>query len=661
MKPIVLAIVLSSAAVLFASESLPYKELAPGYSRTRSMVMARSIDVPSRAHLDFAAYNANPVRFDPEKQKPKKPAQPVTLRDMTFKGALLKAVATIEETPLTKNEVSSPYAWAPLMNLLWTELKADGFRKLGSAIIGEKWNDPEIFKPYQDIAALYLHRSGDKIELWVKIEFMPWVKFLKGIQDADNDGFREIFGLLSTGSIEASQLEASVGFITGDYATRPLNREEIVDWANVLASYWYPTLNTDIVTMDGFSSWPTAETEVKVRKAAKKLVIDDPVAVIRGNPYGKVLYNVFVVPKLGKSKVEQSATVAHTVAALDTAVSANFRGNNERFVQELKPWGDYAAWHKDLALVHNELKNVLSRLPAEQMGIQGKDGWLFFRKSIDYILAPDDLTKQPPDKNPLSYLVEFKSYLDKNNVNFLFVAVPCKEELYPEKLGLHPGDVTGAIVAPYGRKFLADLQKNGIEVIDLLPAFLEAKTGDALSTEPLYQKHDTHWTNRGLQVASRFIADRIRTFSWYDSCAAQKVAYTTRDTIILRQGDIVERIPEAVRGDYPAASIEARQVLTPEGTKYKPVASGPVMLIGDSFTGVFELVDCKGAGVGANIAHQTALPVDILTGWGGGPMIMNKMLRIRKATIGAKRLVIYMMTARDLYNFSQGWEKLKVE
>jgi hypothetical protein len=40
---------------------------------------------------------------------------------------------------------------------------------------------------------------------------------------------------------------------------------------------------------------------------------------------------------------------------------------------------------------------------------------------------------------------------------------------------------------------------------------------------------------------------------------------------------------------------------------------------------------------------------------------MNKMVRLRSKTLETKRLVIYMMTARDLYNYSQGWEKLNVE
>ncbi|GAF94827.1 unnamed protein product, partial [marine sediment metagenome] len=53
--------------------------------------------------------------------------------------------------------------------------------------------------------------------------------------------------------------------------------------------------------------------------------------------------------------------------------------------------------------------------------------------------------------------------------------------------------------------------------------------------------------------------------------------------------------------------------------------------------------------------------VDIITSWGGGPLVRNKMIRARKDDMHVKRLVVYLMAARDLYNYSLGWEKLKIE
>jgi hypothetical protein len=660
MNLFICTMVLSIACIARPSGAAPYKELVPGFNRTKSPVMVRSIDVPTLANLDYAAYAANPIRFDPEKQRPKRPAKKVTIGEMTFNGALVKAVSTIAGTPLTKDELDHPIAWAPLMNLLWTGIKADGLQKIGATIIGEKWNDPDIFKPYQDIAALYLHATGGgKTEFWVKIEFMPWVPFLQGIDDADKDGFKEIYGLLNAAKVDSAQGGKTVAFIDGDYRRKLLTNSEITDWANVLASYWYPTLNTDLVDMSAAVQWPTGRTEPRVRAALKKLTVKTPAAVIRGNPYGKALYNVFVVNGLDETPAPEKAPAASPVRSglLDSALSANFQENDRRFTKELQPWGDYPAWVRALAPVRDGVEKALAGVPKDQMGIVGNDGWLFFRKSIDYILAPD-LSLQPPDKNPIPRLLEFKAYLDKNNINFLFVAVPCKEEIYCDKLGVRPSKGSGGIIAPYGRKFLADLQKSGIEVMDLLPLFLEAKAADTLSTEPVYQKQDTHWTTRGLDAAAALLAERIGRYAWFAGCGDLKKNYTVFDTTILRQGDIVERIPEAQRTNYPAALLAAQQVIGPDGGKYKPAPDAPIMLIGDSYTGVFELVDGKSAGVGAHIAQKTGLPVDILTGWGGGPMVMNKLLRTRKKSLGNKRLVIFMMTARDLYNYSQGWEKL---
>jgi alginate O-acetyltransferase complex protein AlgJ len=59
------------------------------------------------------------------------------------------------------------------------------------------------------------------------------------------------------------------------------------------------------------------------------------------------------------------------------------------------------------------------------------------------------------------------------------------------------------------------LQESGVEVIDLLPLFLKAKRDDPKSIEPLYQKQDTHWTNRGLQIAAAALAQRIKEYSWF--------------------------------------------------------------------------------------------------------------------------------------------------
>jgi hypothetical protein len=173
--------VLLVCAFLFIATQLfaaPFENVTKSYNRVTSRVMIRSIAVPTLANLDYAVYTANPIRFDHQAVSPKKPAKKIGLANLTFGGALVSPCVTLSQTPLSAAEKDMPLAWDPLQNKLWEITKSDEISKIGVKIIGEKWADPSVFMAYQEIAAAYLHGQGDTTQVWVKIEFKPWVKFL---------------------------------------------------------------------------------------------------------------------------------------------------------------------------------------------------------------------------------------------------------------------------------------------------------------------------------------------------------------------------------------------------------------------------------------------------------------------------------------------------
>jgi alginate O-acetyltransferase complex protein AlgJ len=645
----------------------PYETVNKNFNRITSRVMIRAIAVPTLAALDYSAYSANPVRFDPQKVTPKKPAKKIGLSDLSFGGALLNQCPDPSQTPLTPQEIAQPMAWDPLQNKLWELAKTDVFARIGTQISGEKWTDPSIFIPYQEIAALYLHGSGENAQLWAKIEFKPWVKFLDpSIPDRDQDGFREIYGQLNLDAVDTALERTVFEWMANDYCTTVLNREQVVDWANILASYWYPKLNTDVVDITGQPRWPTAETEKDIVKELKGLTVADPLVVIRGNPYGKKIYNLFVV-KFAEPTQQQAVstalpTVTATPAALDSAISRNFTENNARFNAEVKAFGLYPTWAQKEISIRDAIGSFVKNLPTSQKGFVGKDDWLFFTGEIAY-LNGGDLSQQAVDKNPLPHLLELQKMLKAHNISLIFVPVPNKSDVYFEKLPTaNAPKAPATILNPWGRKFLSDAQSAGIEVIDLLPALLEAKKQDGKASEALFQRHDTHWTTRGLLIASQLIAERIKQYNWYPAAAQNPVRYTLKDTTVMRQGDIVDKLSETDKTKFGPVQIAAQQVLNPDGSLYKPShPESPILLMGDSFTGVFELVDCKAGGVGAHIAAATGIPVDIITSWGGGPLVRDKMYRARKNDLDKKRVVVYMMVARDLYDYSQRWLPMEIK
>lgn len=646
-------------SLVVCAQAAPYQELVPKFDRIKSNCMVRQVEFPTMANLDYSAYDRNPVLFDIQKAKPKKPSEPITLATMTFNGSLSDVKDQISGTPLTESEKGQPLAWRALSKRLWEVVKEQKFQNYVSTINGYKWGDPSVALPYQEIATAYIHKGESGSEIWVKIEFAPWVNFITTVvDDEDKDGVREIYGKLSTQDIAADSLSKALKYIEGDYTKRRLTREEMVDWITDLASYWYPTKNTDIIDMTGQEFWPNEQTKKVAFKTLKGLRVKNPLAVVEGKPFSpkKPIYNVYVVnePVTSDAAPDQTTTVAANASqkVLDTLISKNFKDNNARFEKEIKTYGSYENWAKKNSSFLESLKKYMASLPAEQMGFKGKADWVFFRKSVDYVVG-GDLNIQSKEKNPIPHLVEFQNYLKSQGVSMIFVPIPNKEEVYFEQLPTEVKAPQIPLVNPYSRKFLKDAQAAGIEVIDLLPLFLKAKEQDKNSKENVYQRQDTHWSNRGLQIAAEAIAARVKEFAWYNDVT--KMAFTSVDTTFSRQGDIVDRLPEADRPNYPPVVLEAKQVRMPEGTPYKPNKAFPILLIGDSFTGVFESVDCKSAGVGAHIASKTGIPVDIITSWGGGPLVREKSMNARAKDLPVKRLVIYMMVARDLYNYKDSW------
>ncbi|MBN1760699.1 MAG: hypothetical protein JW863_20390 [Chitinispirillaceae bacterium] len=651
------------AVLPIAVGAVPYQELVPGFKRLKSSVIVRKIDVPTAANLDFAAYDRNPVLHDPPGKKPKKNPSSIAVNGLTFEGALKFPVKNLGATPLSKEEKDRPMAWKPFNKRSWQVVKDDFLQGVVGRINGYKWADPEVYQPYQEVATIYLHEQEHLPEFWVKIEFAPWVSFVRQLEDEDGDGYRELYGKLNIDAMNADSLAKIVAWVKHDYTVTLLDRQQMTDWITDLASYWYPTRNTDILDLGEDGVWPDKRTKRRIVRELDGLAVTSPLAVVEGKPFSpdRPIYNVYIVETPPETPVAREAppsTPRSEAGIAEAVLSDNFRKNSRVFSSEVARYGSYKKWEEANYPFFDGVRSWLLTFPPEQMGLEGNDGWLFFRKSFDYILS-GDIGQQALFRNPLPHITELKNYLNSQGVDLLFVAVPNKEEVYYRYLSDSIPAPNVPILTPYGRKFFADLQQAGVEVIDLLPAYLDAREKDSLSGMFLYQKQDTHWTGRGMEIAADLIAGRIREYSWYKR-GMDTVAYTLRDTIVQRSGDLADRLPTDRQAVYKPQSIAVRRVFNPDGTPYRGNhIGGPILLIGDSFTGVFELVDCKSAGIGSHIAARCRLPVDIITSWGGGPMVRQKMLRSRGKYLDRKRVVVYLMVARDLYDYSQGWDPLR--
>jgi alginate O-acetyltransferase complex protein AlgJ len=316
--------------------------------------------------------------------------------------------------------------------------------------------------------------------------------------------------------------------------------------------------------------------------------------------------------------------------------------------------------------LHEALRRQLDHMAAGSKAFAGSSGFLFFGQSVRAVLG-GDLAKQKGDKNPITAIVRFRKLLAEHGVDLLFVPVPTKVEIFPDKAGTAPGKdasrlgrFVGEVVNPYERKFLLELADKGVETVDLLPALLEQAKADRAKPagEALYQAQDTHWSTRGLELAARVIAERVRTYPWYKAVEDHKRVYRIKDASFTRHGDLHSRLPEAEKAKHQPETLLGHQVVNADGSFYEDDADSPIVLLGDSFTGVYQLMDCEHAGVSAHLARELGIAQDLVMSYGGGPNVRQKLLRRGTKALASKRLVIWMMTERDLWDFWEGWEPL---
>ncbi|MGD9497502.1 MAG: hypothetical protein AB7Y46_14470 [Armatimonadota bacterium] len=617
------------------------------FDRCASRVMVRAVERPDRATLDVAAYDRNPLFHYPLSAPLAAPAPAPALGELTFGGALEAATICdrLGETPLTEAERARPLAWQPLTKYLLErnyELAAP-LLVVGARVSAERWGNDELSRPLQQIALAYLHGE----ELWVKVEFRPELTWVPA-GDEDGDGYAEIYARLAVPPLAAELREA----ILTDYMGRTLGAEEIDGYFYQLCSDWYQSLQTYLLAADQIRPWPNAETEAEVAGELDGRVIANPTAVIRGLPYGTPMYNVFVV-------AGGEATAAGGAALLGGAGGVTAAGEAEELPAggdwqgELARWGgSWEGWVQSLGRFRADLRAMLQDVPDDTSGIVGRDGWLFFRGDLEYLLA-GDLRDQPEGKNPWPAILDFHRQLQERGVDLLVVVIPTKAEVYPEKLSVHAPGTDGPWVAPYCRKLLSELSAAGVHVVDLLPAFMAQRDR---GPDPLYMPQDTHWTNRGVRLAATLIARRVRAYQWYGGLGASADRYGVRPVPCTRLGDIVGMLPEAERAAYRPMQLEAQQVVGVDGTPYADDQASPIVMLGDSFTGVFHFEDCKHAGLSAHLARELGLPIDLIMAQGSGPRIRVQLARRGPEALTGKRLVIWTMVSRDLHNYWANWD-----
>ena len=309
---------------------------------------------------------------------------------------------------------------------------------------------------------------------------------------------------------------------------------------------------------------------------------------------------------------------------------------------------------------------------AGTIAVMGREEWLFFGPELRHLsvgrfwveaAAEVSKARRPENADPLTAILDFQRQLDKAGIELLFVPVPPKAVVYPDRLAEATSfEIPPPALFPQYGAFYRLLRKEGVEVLDLTPEFLADRRQQE---DPLYCRHDTHWSGRACVLAARRIAAILRERAWCEEIPQRPFAHEWRTIEIA--GDLWRSLGEE---SLPKERLRLRFVGARTDAGLEPIPpdpSSPVLLLGDSHTLVFHAggdMHARGAGLIDQLAVELGWAVDLLGVRGSGStsarISLYRRFRGDPDYLAAKKLVIWCLNAREFTESVDGWRRVPV-
>jgi hypothetical protein len=336
--------------------------------------------------------------------------------------------------------------------------------------------------------------------------------------------------------------------------------------------------------------------------------------------------------------------------------------------------------------------------------VVGRDGWLFYRPDVRYLVEPDRSEPVRADSiwiAPASGLTEresvaraivrFRDQLKERGIELLVAPAPGKPSVCPDQLTSRAQGQAAVFPSPT-LELIAALRRQDVAVVDLFAALQSARTSARAGAEPsaLYLARDTHWTPRGAAIAAHAVALALSEKGWSPPATTE---FEARAIALQRWGDILEmmQIP-GLREASLAETVECRQVRDPvfgllvpapserPGAYKHPASKSQVLLLGDSFSRIYQFPEPRSlgeltggeaaepergatkrslpgsAGFLAQLALELKAPVDAIVSDGGASTDVRRRLSTHPEMLEGKKVVIWEFVERDIRLGREGWQ-----
>ncbi len=288
--------------------------------------------------------------------------------------------------------------------------------------------------------------------------------------------------------------------------------------------------------------------------------------------------------------------------------------------------------------------------------IIGRNGWLFYRPGIDYIVKPDSAFNR--EYGPLPAIVEFYESLKSQGVELILLPVPDKATIYPEFVSRRYNPESAPPVNAYAYEFFNDLRNRGITIVDPTELLWKEK-----SKKTLYIQQDTHWSPEGMKIVAQLLAEKIKEKGLVSKVQSRE--FIVQPVEVERFGDLYDmlNLPSGTNNFAPIKFIVEKVIDKKTGKPCTPDRSSPIVLLGDSFVNIYSKGDMgwgEYAGFSEHLALNLGLPVDVVAINDGGATTSRESFARRHNALAGKKLVIWQFAVRDLTNPESRWEIVKL-
>ena len=322
------------------------------------------------------------------------------------------------------------------------------------------------------------------------------------------------------------------------------------------------------------------------------------------------------------------------------------------------------------------------------------DRWLFYRQDVEFLVQPSPLdVRSAKLDNPIKAIEKFRDQLKAKGVELLVVVTPGKPSIYTERLTGSAQFLNGTTAAGHGKAILDSLSRLGLNTVDLYTPLLAAKKDDA-TLGPLYLNDDTHWTPRGAELAAGVIAGKVREMvdAGIVDIGEESMTYVASDSVADRLGDIgemsglnkfgvfktqrvvghvvsqqevTERAQTSDSSETPVESL-ADSTAVQDAVAYDTTRTpfkddfrkAKIMILGDSFSRIYQTDSPVNAGWIAHFAKNMNRPVASIVSDGGASTLVREKLARKAGVLKSKKLLIWEFVERDLRFGAEGWKEV---